>query len=65
MSELRNAEHRLARLLAQMFRTMGWRHLGYGSLGDYALHALQLLPKKARDLARLGASGSTSRSPSG
>lgn len=55
MSDLRTAEHTLAGLLAEMARLQGWRALGYSSLGDYAVGALQLEPKKARDLARLGA----------
>ena len=55
MSDLRTTEHRLAGLLAEMARLQGWAALGYSSLGDYAAGALQLEPKKARDLARLGA----------
>lgn len=50
----RGAEHRLAVLLAEFADGGFFRVLGYASLGQYAMGALELTSRTARDLLRIG-----------
>lgn len=50
----RQAEHTLARLLAEMDAGSLHRALGYATVGEYAAAALDLPPRHARDLLRIG-----------
>ena len=50
----RGAEHRLAILLAERADTAGHRLLGYASIEQYAMTALELTSRVARDLLRIG-----------
>ncbi len=52
----RGAEHRLAVLLAEVADTGGFRLLGYASIEQYAMAALELTSRVARDLLRIGRS---------
>ncbi len=52
----RGAEHRLAILLAELADTGGHRLLGYASIEQYAMAALELTSRVARDLLRIGRS---------
>ena len=50
----RDAEHRLAHLLARLDVEKGWREFGHASLGEYARVQHGLEPRKARALAQIG-----------
>ena len=50
----RDAEHRLAHLLARLDVEKGWRDFGHASLGEYARVQHGLEPRKARALAQIG-----------
>lgn len=50
----RQAEHQLATLLAELDQASLYRPLGYVSLAEYAGKVLDLTPRQARELARLG-----------
>ncbi len=52
----RGAEHRLAILLAELADTAGFRLLGYASIEQYAMAALELTSRVTRDLLRIGRS---------
>ncbi len=52
----RGAEHRLAILLAELADTGRFRLLGYASIEQYAMVALELTSRVARDLLRIGRS---------
>jgi hypothetical protein len=55
-SDQRRAEHRLARLLAELADADLHHALGYASVGEYAAEVLDLCPRQARELVRLGRS---------
>jgi hypothetical protein len=53
-ADMRRASHRLALLLVELADEGHLRHLGYASLPDYASKVLDLTPREARGLYRLG-----------
>ncbi len=52
----RGADHRLAILLAELADAGGFRLLGYASIEQYAVAALELTSRVTRDLLRIGRS---------
>lgn len=52
--DVRRAEHRLALLLAEMADADLHKALGYATIGEYAAVVLEVEPRQARELVRLG-----------